>query len=676
MSDIYVPGVTSRFNTDQIVEGLMQIERIPRDRVERAVEDLRNQRTYWQELGQRMTSLRESARSLFSFQNPFNDRVALSQDESVLIGTATREAIEQERHFTVKQIAQADRFLSTPLAENYRVEGGTYTYQVGEEEISFSFRGGTLREFTEALNRRGRDKLQASVITVQRGTRSLLIESLVTGADNRLGFSAGAEKLALDSGMVERRNDSRQDVPVTENSVRTDGQSAEITGDALTVYAGGRAAIPLNPGIQSAPALLLSFETSTHLLDANQDPVPQPPPGPDIPSAGAVTYGGITIENDGTSVPLPPWTPPEAPPRVDDLGVLTLTFTDGSSVRVPPIQDSEDFAGHEYRLADLGGTRTIASLEFDNRNTHRDVSVRNIRVYDPNALGGLQPRNPVSTARDAVVSMDGIEVTRPENNIDDLIPGVTVTVKAPSDRPVRLGIEPDREAVKDSVIGLVGNYNRLMAEVNVLTRNDDRIIQELTYLSAEEQAALRERMGTFSGDSTLNQFKNSLQRVMTSPYPTSADRDLSMLAQIGIGSDVRRAGASTGYDPSRLRGYLEIDERALDAALVNHLPAIRELFGNDTDGDLLADTGIAYALDIIAKPYVETGGIIALKTGTIDSRLDQNGRRIETMERQLAAREATLKSQYAQMEAAYSRMDQMSTSLDQFSQQSNSNNNR
>jgi flagellar hook-associated protein 2 len=211
-----------------------------------------------------------------------------------------------------------------------------------------------------------------------------------------------------------------------------------------------------------------------------------------------------------------------------------------------------------------------------------------------------------------------------------------------------------------------------MAEVNVLTRNDDRIIEELSYLSPEEQAEMKKRLGVFSGDSTLNQFKNSLQRAATAPYPTSEERELALLAQIGIGTDIRRAGGGS-YDPSRLRGYLEIDEKALDAAIESKLPAIQQLFGSDTNGDLIVDSGIAYTMDAVSKPFVESGGFITLKTGTIDSRISQDRRRIETLVRLLAAKEAALKVQYGQMEGAYNRMEQMSTSLDQFSQQNNNN---
>jgi len=60
-------------------------------------------------------------------------------------------------------------------------------------------------------------------------------------------------------------------------------------------------------------------------------------------------------------------------------------------------------------------------------------------------------------------------------------------------------------------------------------------------------------------------------------------------------------------------------------------------------------------------------------TGTIDSRINQENRRIQNMDRTLAQREIDLTRQYAQMEHAFRRMEQMNNSLDRFQQQ-NSNN--
>jgi flagellar hook-associated protein 2 len=655
MSDIYVPGVKSRLNTEAIVEDLMKVERIPRDRAEKNVETLQTQKGYWQEIGRRVNSLRESSRTLYSFQNPFNERIARSSDETALTGTATRQAVEQERSFTVKQVAKADRFLSEPLETSYKVKAGNYSFRVGDTDISLNFRGGSLKEFTEALNRRGRDKIRADIITVSPGTQSLLIESLVTGAGNRLNFGGDSEAFVEQIGMVSPSVDSTR----------------VIREEPLTVEAGKSASLPA-AGTGSNEGLILRLETSTKVRP--RDEIPSAPQGPAIPSAGSVSYGGITIENDQSSVPIPAWSPPPAPVRIDDMAILSLKFTDGGSASLPLVRDSEGFTKNEYSLADIAGDRTVSSLEITNNNTHRDISIRGAVIYDPKAVGNFRPKNAVSTAQDAIVEMEGIEIRRPTNNIDDLLPGVTVIAKAPSDYPVQLTIEPDREAVKEAIISMVGNYNRLAAEINVLTRNDDRVVQELSYLSADEQAEMRKKLGVFSAETSLSQFKNSMQQAVTGPYP--AGQDLTLLAQIGISTDVRRAGSTTGYDASRLRGYLEIDEKALDAALAGRLPAIQQLFGSDTDGDLIVDSGVAYALDTLTRPYVETGGIVSLKTGTLDSKIGQEQRRIATLDRQLEAKEAALKKQYGQIEGAFTRMERMSNSLDQLGQRMQSVNGR
>ncbi|MDR0400368.1 MAG: flagellar filament capping protein FliD [Treponema sp.] len=679
MSDVYIPGIKSRFDTDKLIEGLMSVERLPKERTERNIEQWEVQKGYWQEIGRRISSLREGARSLYSFQNPFTERIARSADDQVITASATREAAQGEYHFTVKQTAQADRFLSRPLEDSFRVEPGAYSFSVGGDEISFDFRGGTLKEFADLINRRGQGRIGASLIAVERGARALLIESRVTGSQNNLGFSGDSEKLAYSIGMAERVSDSRRDFPFLEQNISylSDRQYVDIKDAALSVYAGGAVSIPVNPGVRAAAPWMLQFETLTNLLPEDDWTEPPVPPGPDIPSGGAVTYGDITIENEPASVPLPSWTPAAPPQRVDDMAMLSLVFSDGSRAALSPVNDSPTFNTVRYNLDEVGRGKSITALEIVNNNTHRDLSLRNLQIFNPEARGGFRPRNPVSTAQDAVITMEGIEVLRDANTIDDLIPGVTLNIRGPSSRPVNLGIEPDREGIKESIITLVGNYNRLMAEMNVLTRSDNRVIDELTYLSEEDRQEMRKRLGVFSGDGILTQFKNSLQRAAAMPYPTSGEeQDYVLLAQIGISTDARHAGLGGGYDPGRLRGYLEIDEKVLDTALETKLPLVQQLFGYDTDADLLIDSGLAYTIESLARPYVESGGFITLKTGTIDSQINQDRRRIESMDRQLAAREAQLRMQYSQMEGAYNRMEQLSNSLDSFNQQNSNSRNR
>jgi len=555
-----------------------------------------------------------------------------------------------------------------------QVEGGTYTFSAGSDEISINFRGGTIRDLVDAINRRGRDKISASLIAVQSGTRSLLIESKLTGAGNRLGFSGAAAALMLQIGMVEQGNDTKREIQISEDTVRTNNSLSgkyNISQGVLEVPAQSSASIHVGLGLSPDTPMVLRLETSTKVITGEVFEIPMPPPGPSITSA-SVTYSGITIENDPSAAPLPKWEPPAPPQRIDNMAVLSLVFSDGSTEKLPAISDSGNYLSRDYRLADIARGRTIVSLNVENTNTHREISVKNALIFDPGAVsGGLRPLNPISTARDAIITMEGIEMTRPTNTITDLISGVTLNVRGSSDRPVELKVSADFEAVKDAIISMVGNYNRLMAEVNILTRADDRLVDELSYLTKDEAADMKKRLGSFSGDSTLNSLKSNLQRTVSAPYPTSLERELALLSQIGISTNVRQQGGT--FDASKLRGYLEIDEKVLDAAIETKLMAIKQLFASSTTGDIIADTGVAFNLDSLVRPFVETGGIIALKTGTIDSRITQDQRRIDSMERQLASKEAELKIQYGRMEAAYARMEQMSTSLENFSQRNRDN---
>jgi len=563
MSDVYMPGIKSRFNSEKIIDDLMKLERVPKEKAEKNIESLQARKAWWQDLGRRVTSLRESAQMLYSFQNPFNERAVVSSNENVMTATATRGADEGEYQFTIKQLAQADRFLSAPLDEKTNVDAGTYGFTIGGDTISFNFKGGTLREFADAANRQGRGKIGANLMTVQPGTRSMLLESKVTGAENRLGFSGDTISLVVKLGFVEA-------TPQEENS----------------------------------------------LAEAFED-------------------------------------------IAEDIAVEAIAANGAAEA------SSEEDASVEAAAIAQAPAKAAAAFAF-------------------------KPIKAVSTAQDAIISMEGIDMMRPTNVIDDIIPSVTITARGVSERAERLEIRPDREGIKDAIIALVGNYNRLLGELNVLLTPAPaadaagseasnrraaamRIIDELTYLDKDEVEQMKERLGGFAGDSSLTQFRSNLLRAVSSPYPTDDEYDISLLAQIGISTNP--GGLRGGYNQSRLRGYLQIDPKELDAAIENNLPAIRQLFAYDTNGDMLADTGAAYNLDAIAKPLdaKEIGGIISLKTGTIDSRISQDKRRIDTMERQLASKEADLKIQYSRMENAYNRMEQMSSSLDNFSQQ-NSNN--
>ncbi len=659
MSDISIPGVTSKYDTQKLIEDLMKVERIPKTREEERLKAIELERTVWLDLNRRLTTLRETARKLFSFQNPFNERIAESSDESVLGATATREAVEETRSFLVKQTAAADRFMSDRLPADQKVPSGEYVFTVGDSTVRLAYPGGTLKDFVDALNRKGGDTVRAQVVNATSDSRVLVIESLREGAANRLAFSGAAEAFALSTGIIERGLGSRKDLP-SDTPVRfekaLDPAKTLSSGGVLTVAPGAEAALKLSAPVSSSG---LVMELEVELVEKPAAAASGPPPGPSLPGIGGIQYEDLSVQSAPSDPMAPAWTPPVVPPRVDDPKALYLIDGSGRAVALPPVEAGSGFRTVTVPLSAYADS--VLGLGIRNANTQRDVRIRSVRIYDPTETGGFKPKNPVETARDAIVRMDGIEVTRPTNKIDDLIPGVTVDLRSASEKTVKLAIKPDRESAKEAVIELVGNYNRLMAEINILSRKDEAILGELSYLSDAERETYEARLGLFQGDSLLTQVRSSLQRIMMDPYAT--DSGQALLSGFGISTNSR---GGSGYDASRLRGYLEIDEKALDKALQDDFQMVRQAFGNDTDRDLLIDSGVAFSLDALMKPYVETGGIVSTRTATLDAQIARQKLTIAGLETALARKEAELKRKYGLMEGALGQMESTSGAWDSF----------
>ena len=70
-----------------------------------------------------------------------------------------------------------------------------------------------------------------------------------------------------------------------------------------------------------------------------------------------------------------------------------------------------------------------------------------------------------------------------------------------------------------------------------------------------------------------------------------------------------------------------------------------------------------------AQASGQAGGILALKTATIDTQVGTEKRALERLDAQLASKETDLKRKYGMMEASLGRMQSASGSIDSFSKQ-------
>ncbi|MBP5402862.1 MAG: flagellar filament capping protein FliD [Treponema sp.] len=688
MSGLNIPGVNDKYKTNEIVEGLMKVERIPLTREQQNLDSYKKQQEAWRTVNQKMSSLRDSVKSLYSFDNPFNSKIASSTEEYAVTATAGREAAYESFKVDVITPATADRFLSKEIEKGQSVPAGLYTYKTGEKTIQMNWKGGKIEDFVTSLNKRGKDVIKASLIGVNKGNKALLIESLKTGNDSKLIFKDAALTFALETQMI-KKADSAKEVfgknfseikqPVNlidveqEGLVQISNAGVQMTEEGISVPPRGGFSIEIPADIAKDDTKTISFSVKAHNVHDITSSDAENISGPDLPDSGNVTFKNITIDNNPLSVDLPQDSKPQVKlSPVKNDSVLFAHFEDGTERELKLTDDvfSENGSTLKINIKQYPG---IKSIVLRNQNTGVSYTVSKIESYDENIDTGYAPVNPVSVAGDAVIKYEGITITRPTNSIDDVIPHVTLNLSDKTERTATIKIEPDVEAAKDALITFVGKYNQAVAELNILSQNKPEIIAELDYLSSDEKKEYQEKLGLFFNDFSLSNIKNSMSQVISGVYKATDNSEITMLSQIGISTN---ATNYSGYNPGKMRGYLEINEKVLDENLKNNLDAIKVLFGFDTDGDLVIDSGIGYRLDRQITAYVQSGGIFANKNSTLDKQIKASEQKIAKLETQLDRKEAELKAKYGQMESSLNSLENQSESINNFSRQHQNNNNR
>lgn len=684
MAGINIPGVTNQYNTNETVEKLMQIERIPLTREQKTLDSYKAQQEAWRSVNRKMTSLRDSVKNLYSFDNPFNNKITSSTEEYAITAEATRKAAYESFKVDVIQPATTDRFLTSELDADTKVPAGTYTYKINDKSVTMRWKGGSLQDFSNALNRRGGTLLKTRVIGASKGKKTLSIESLKTGAENKLTFEDDAKTFAESSGMIVRvkpktiefganRNDYRN----VQQTVQEQLRMPQISASNLKM-ADGNIIVPPRGGYSlNIPDSVSEMQNGHIQFTITKEDVAditialnKQESNPVLPDSGSASFKDVTIINVPVDANLPP-EPQKKPEPLDSIStndVLFVKMKDGSEKQIStPNLLSETETKIDIALSDY---KNIDSIILRNRNTGVTLSVSSVAALNPAENKGFMPQHAISNADDAIIKYEGITIRRPTNTIDDVVPEITLNITDKTEKTATISVKPDTESAKEALITFVGQYNQAIAELNILSQNKPEIIAELDYLSDDEKKAEQEKLGMFNTDSSLTSLKSSMQTTTSANYNFSEDAQITMLSQIGIATN---ATSYSGYTPSKLRGYLEIDEKKLDSELEKHLEDVKNIFGYDSDGDLIVDSGIGYRLDKQLTAYVQSGGIFATKTSALDSRIKSSEQKIARLETQMDDKEAELRSKYGQMEGALNSLESQQNTIKNFSNRGNNN---
>lgn len=170
-------------------------------------------------------------------------------------------------------------------------------------------------------------------------------------------------------------------------------------------------------------------------------------------------------------------------------------------------------------------------------------------------------------AVDAMVTIDGTQVTRQSNSISDLVDGATfnLTQVTPSGTQLTVGIQEDTSLAKSAILNFVDAYNEFRVFAAKQTETNDE--------GARLEGAV------LGANSSLRALTNAIGSEISAVV--SGLGDLNSLAALGIKLTDFPGDSETPFT----RNILQVDETKLDAVLASDFDAVRKVFEYDYVAD-------------------------------------------------------------------------------------------
>jgi flagellar hook-associated protein 2 len=151
-------------------------------------------------------------------------------------------------------------------------------------------------------------------------------------------------------------------------------------------------------------------------------------------------------------------------------------------------------------------------------------------------------------AQNALLVVDGLDISKPSNTLNDVIQGVTLNLKSITSTSTTLEVATDTDAIQASVQGFVDAYNKLNTSLRDLTK----------FVEGGSSSN-----GALLGDSTTRDIMVKLKTMLARPSTTATT--FRTLGDIGVKSDYKD-------------GSLTLDSAKLTAALSTNLADVAKLF--------------------------------------------------------------------------------------------------
>lgn len=328
-----------------------------------------------------------------------------------------------------------------------------------------------------------------------------------------------------------------------------------------------------------------------------------------------------------------------------DSKPLTVTLADGDTSLngiAKAINAANGGVSASVVKADDGDYRLM--LTSKTTGTDSDMTVTVTGDDTLNAVIGSGALNEQVKSQNAVVNVNGIQIVRQSNTITDALPGVTLTLKAPSTADETLTVARSTDDNKKAITEWVTAYTALQSTIASLTKYEPPAV------GATAQSS---NNGVLMGDSTIRGVQSDLRALLTNVQSGS----YAIMAQLGITQDpVKGADGAIGN--------LKIDDKKLTKILTEDPAGVQAYFVGDGKTTGFATQMNNKLTDMLSTSVGKEGVIQNAKDG-INATLKSIGKRYDAMELSIEATMARYKKQFNDLDKLVTKFNSTATYLNQ-----------
>ncbi|HFQ81679.1 MAG TPA: flagellar hook protein [Desulfobacterales bacterium] len=308
---------------------------------------------------------------------------------------------------------------------------------------------------------------------------------------------------------------------------------------------------------------------------------------------------------------------------------MSLAVASGTTLSqlVDNINDASDNPGITASIVNDGlDPANPYKLVLQSNGTGEDNRISILQQL-PDAPLAEDSSQSAANSLDAQFTVDGVAYQRQKNTIDDVIAGVTFTLKSAA--TATLTVASDDDGLKDNIKSLVTAYNDVVQEVSTKSAYDSKT----------------KKFGILA-DTTLRDLPSELEGLMTSGNKADSTGTIKNLFDLGMAFN--RDGSIT------------IDDNVLSAAISADPDKIKSFFLGDSTKGI---TGFADKVNDRLRTMTGNKGAVFGEETAAQSRIDDLKNQITEDNSRLDKKYAELTKQFVALDQFMSQMSNMSSFL-------------